>query len=381
MSIRTLAGRLTYANVTSTVCLFLALGGSAYAAASITGKNVRNGSLTSADIKDHTLRARDFKLGELPRGPQGPQGERGPAGVRGPAGAAGAAVDTPPPAISRDPVGRLVLPGVTGTGPGGAIQVRTIAWSSVLTGGGGAGTGTTAKPQWGDVTVTKDPDRSSGELWKLAVDQKKLANAKLELLKPGAQAPYATYTFADLRVKGFSTEGSGDTRLDEVRLGFNPIAGPAFAFDAAAPLPALSEPRVGQMSVDGIAGQTDLVLDVWSVVNPGAFAGGGGGAGVAQFGPFVISKGVDATSPALLNRFLTGAHIKTVTVKLLQPGSATVSTTYVLTDVTLGSYAVLGDARPVERIGLVAAKIESTTPVPGGQPIRSCFDLKLQVTC
>ena len=50
MSIRTLAGRLTYANVTSTVCLFLALGGSAYAAASITGKNVRNGPFGSLAV-------------------------------------------------------------------------------------------------------------------------------------------------------------------------------------------------------------------------------------------------------------------------------------------------------------------------------------------
>ena len=56
-----LVNRLSYANVASTVCLFILLGGSAYAAVSITGKDVRNGSLTSADIKDHSLRARDFR--------------------------------------------------------------------------------------------------------------------------------------------------------------------------------------------------------------------------------------------------------------------------------------------------------------------------------
>ena len=50
--------RLSYANVTSTVCLFLALGGSAYATTAITGKDVKNGSLSSADVKDHSLLGR-----------------------------------------------------------------------------------------------------------------------------------------------------------------------------------------------------------------------------------------------------------------------------------------------------------------------------------
>ena len=51
MPFRKLTQRLTYANVTSTACLFMLLGGSAYAATAITGSDVRNGTLTSADIK------------------------------------------------------------------------------------------------------------------------------------------------------------------------------------------------------------------------------------------------------------------------------------------------------------------------------------------
>jgi hypothetical protein len=38
--------RLTYANIISTICLFMLLGGTATAALVITGKNVKNGSLT-----------------------------------------------------------------------------------------------------------------------------------------------------------------------------------------------------------------------------------------------------------------------------------------------------------------------------------------------
>jgi type VI protein secretion system component Hcp len=370
MSIRTLAGRLTYANVTSTVCLFIVLGGSAYAAASVTGANVRNGSLTSADIKDHSLRARDFKAGQLPHGPQGPQG---PQGERGPAGAPAPEPSPAPPAISRDPVGRLVLPGVTGAGPAGAIEVRTIAWSSVLSPGGGPGSGITPKPIWGDVTVTKAPDRSSGQLWKLAVDGKHLTNAKLQLLQPGAAAPYATYTFKDVTVRKFSTVGTGAQHRDEVSLHFDPTVfpNPVLAFDAAAPLPPLGEPKIGKLTAEGIAGESALVLDAWSI----------GATDPSVIDPFVVSRPVDSASSAWLARFASGQHIKTITIELLQPGSSEVATTYVLEDVVVASFAVVGDGRPLERISLDAARIESTTPVPGGPPVRSCWDRKLNSSC
>jgi hypothetical protein len=81
---------LTYANVISTLCLFVVLGGSAYAAATITGRQVKDNSLTSADIRNGTLRSADFGRGVIPpagsgaAGAQGPQGERGPQGDPGP---------------------------------------------------------------------------------------------------------------------------------------------------------------------------------------------------------------------------------------------------------------------------------------------------------
>jgi hypothetical protein len=76
--------RLTYANVMATVAVFIALGGSSYAAFTVTGKNVKNSSLTGKDVKnnslfgsdvkriksrdvsDHSLLAKDFKTGQLP---------------------------------------------------------------------------------------------------------------------------------------------------------------------------------------------------------------------------------------------------------------------------------------------------------------------------
>src|SRR5690242_3166654 len=52
-------------------------GGGAYAAGRITGAQIVNGTVTSRDVKDHSLRARDFR-GGLPAGPRGPQGPAGP---------------------------------------------------------------------------------------------------------------------------------------------------------------------------------------------------------------------------------------------------------------------------------------------------------------
>jgi len=59
---RRIADRLTYANVVSTLCLFVLLGGGAYAAVklgkdSVGSKQVRNGSIKGADVDESSLKA------------------------------------------------------------------------------------------------------------------------------------------------------------------------------------------------------------------------------------------------------------------------------------------------------------------------------------
>jgi hypothetical protein len=98
-----LRSSLSFANVMSTAAVFIALGGTSYAAITVTGRNVRDGSLTGADIrnnsvaskdvKDGSLLTKDFKAGQLPggaAGPAGPVGAAGPAGPAGPKGDPGA---------------------------------------------------------------------------------------------------------------------------------------------------------------------------------------------------------------------------------------------------------------------------------------------------
>jgi hypothetical protein len=86
--------RLSYANITSTIALVIAVGGGSALAASrlITGSQIAPGTITAKNIKDHSLLGTDFKKGQLPRGARGAQGPSGAAGAGGAAGPAGTAV-------------------------------------------------------------------------------------------------------------------------------------------------------------------------------------------------------------------------------------------------------------------------------------------------
>jgi hypothetical protein len=78
------------------LALFAALGGSAYAAVTVTGKQIKDATVTGKDVKNRSLGAGELSasaLGSLrtagERGPAGPQGEQGKQGPIGPAGATG----------------------------------------------------------------------------------------------------------------------------------------------------------------------------------------------------------------------------------------------------------------------------------------------------
>jgi hypothetical protein len=91
-----LSHRLTYANVVSTICLFLLLGGGAAFAASQLPKNsvgpkqIKRGAITPAKLATTTKQAFDSISVPGPAGPAGQRGATGPQGPAGPQGAAGA---------------------------------------------------------------------------------------------------------------------------------------------------------------------------------------------------------------------------------------------------------------------------------------------------
>ena len=57
--------RLTYANVTSSLALFVALGGSSYAALRIDSGDIANNSVRGVDVRNRTLSERDIKRNSL----------------------------------------------------------------------------------------------------------------------------------------------------------------------------------------------------------------------------------------------------------------------------------------------------------------------------
>jgi hypothetical protein len=88
--------KLTYANVMATTAVFIALGGGAYAAATlpfnsvgtnqlkrgaVTNTKLARDAVTSSKVKDGSLLKADFAAGQLPTGAQGPKGDTGAKGA------------------------------------------------------------------------------------------------------------------------------------------------------------------------------------------------------------------------------------------------------------------------------------------------------------
>jgi hypothetical protein len=103
--------RLSYASVTATLALMLAIGGTTAvgAQALLTGRNVKDESLTGADVQNDSLTGADIRAGSLgsnlfssiaranlrgQTGPAGAKGDTGATGATGPQGPAGLGITT-----------------------------------------------------------------------------------------------------------------------------------------------------------------------------------------------------------------------------------------------------------------------------------------------
>ena len=91
---------------------------------SVTNAKLRGDAVTSGKVKNRSLKAVDFALGQLPAGPAGPQGEKGDAGSNGAPGVSGyefvrvtkthdAPFLFPPDAVANCPAGKVVTGGTS----------------------------------------------------------------------------------------------------------------------------------------------------------------------------------------------------------------------------------------------------------------------------
>jgi hypothetical protein len=119
------------------LALFAALGGSAYAAVTVTGNDIKNGTITGKDVKNRSLGARKLSATAVsslagPRGPAGPQGDPGPVGSTGPKGEPGPAG----PQGAEGPAGPRGPSGISGweyrvSVPGTLVPPNTVGYAEV----------------------------------------------------------------------------------------------------------------------------------------------------------------------------------------------------------------------------------------------------------
>lgn len=125
--------RLTYANVTATIALFIALGGSSYAALSLPRNSVgtqqlRPGAVRSSDVKNRSLHVADLSV----RARRALTGRRGPAGPPGPVGPAGAPAVKLFAAVASS--GRLLRGNATSGGSAGATGEYVVGFAQPVSG-------------------------------------------------------------------------------------------------------------------------------------------------------------------------------------------------------------------------------------------------------
>ena len=138
----------------------------------VTGAKLGKNAVTGAKVKNRTLKAADFKVGQLPAGPKGDSGPQGPAGPPGPQGSKGDKGDPGATKVTK----HNGAPGAL-AGPGfGSTSTASCEASETLVGGGAGFANNTGSPEvvksapndTGQWVVTVRNDGPSGSLQAVA---------------------------------------------------------------------------------------------------------------------------------------------------------------------------------------------------------------------
>jgi hypothetical protein len=123
---KTVRQRLTYANVVASIALFVALGGSSYAALTLPRNSVGSNQIRTAAVGTSELRNRSVALTDISTGAR--RALRGAVGPQGPAGPAGPPAAKYVAAVTA--AGGFVRGNATSGGRAGAVGSYTVAFAA-----------------------------------------------------------------------------------------------------------------------------------------------------------------------------------------------------------------------------------------------------------
>ena len=155
------------------------------------------------------------------QGATGPQGATGATGAQGPAGATGAQgpagpADTPP-SPTANVVGSVTFDFSVGSETWDIYSFDESASASTDVGPAGSGAGA-GKVTFSDVTMTKETDASSLDLFKAMTEGTVVATVEVTLYQPGTTTAAISYQYRNVLVSSdeISADSTDDTPLEKV---------------------------------------------------------------------------------------------------------------------------------------------------------------------
>jgi hypothetical protein len=203
---------LSFANLVSLMALFVALGGTTYAAVTLPKNSVgakqikKNGvgaseikksAVRTGEVKNGALRAEDFAAGQLPQGPKGDKGDQGIQGVQGEPGTADG--------FARVQADGTLQPDVAGF----PAQNKGVAAANVVKGEGGAATGNYCFDIDGRIaSAVVSLDNADA----VAADRNLVASVAIDRGQDLGDCP-VTHNDARVRIVDGNTEAAQDARF------------------------------------------------------------------------------------------------------------------------------------------------------------------------
>jgi type VI protein secretion system component Hcp len=307
----------------------------------------------------------------------------------GPASVAG----TPAAAIAF-PAYALTLPGVTGVIPIDSLFWSVAGTASVTATGGGGGTVKATKQ---DLSLTAPASGVSPLLFFDVLSGKPLPGALVTAYDASGNE-YATWKLTDVRVAFYQDTNATDrfslnfARLVETHVGTNPLTSKPFTSSegwdfgsnkstASATAGAAFDPATPPQTSLTLGDGTSAIVSSFTFGGPtlnASSAGGGAGAGKAEFGPLTVTAALGNGSSDLLSALLTGRRLSSV-VLTTRDAQGKVLASWSLTGVVVSSAKLSGTSGsvPDEVYTFLYSTVAETVPatVEGGSPSSATWNV------